>query len=189
MVQTYLFFVDVGVDAVINHHQHCPCGYEIYYGKPIYYGLGNFCFDWEGKRDSKWNVGYMVALNIEGNHHAETKIIPFRQCNQTPTVELLEGAELDDFYMMMDGLCAAITDEKFLDAKLKEFNQKNDFSYRKMLEPYSGRIANSLYRKGILPSSISKERILAIMDFVVCESHYERVKEYLERQYKLFFNE
>lgn len=93
-------------------------------------------------------------------------------------MELLEGAEIENFYKMVDGLCAAVSDDKVLDEKLKEFNQKNDFLYRKMLEPYSGRIANSLYRRGILPSTISKDRILALIDFIVCESHYERVKEY-----------
>lgn len=76
MVQTYRFFVDAGADAVINHHQHCPCGYEIYNGKPIYYGLGNFCFDWDGKRDSMWNVGYMVALNVDRNIISNRRLSP-----------------------------------------------------------------------------------------------------------------
>ena len=30
MVRTYRTFVDVGADAVINHHQHCCSGYEVY---------------------------------------------------------------------------------------------------------------------------------------------------------------
>jgi Putative enzyme of poly-gamma-glutamate biosynthesis (capsule formation) len=45
MVQTYQFFIDAGADAVVNHHQHCFSGYEVYKNKPIFYGLGNFCFD------------------------------------------------------------------------------------------------------------------------------------------------
>lgn len=189
MVQTYRFFVDVGADVVINHHQHCPCGYEKYNGKPIYYGLGNFCFDWKGKRESMWNIGYLVVLNIEDKHHIESRIVPYRQCDHSPTIEALEGSELNCFYKMMEGLSASINVENELVEKLNKFNQKNDFLYRKMLEPYSGSMANRLYRKGLLPSTISRERILALMDFIVCESHYERVKEYLNRQYKFFFNE
>ena len=189
MVQTYRFFIDAGADAVINHHQHCPCGYEVYNGKPIYYGLGNFCFDWECRRKSIWNMGYMVNLNLTGEHHVESDIIPFCQCDDKPMVEPLKGEDLKSFNEMMTELCEAIKNNDILDTKLAEFNVKNDFLYRKMLEPYSGRLANSLYRRGILPSTISKDRILALMDFIVCESHYERVKEFLERQYKRYINE
>ena len=189
MVQTYRFFVDAGADVVINHHQHCTCGYEVYNGKPIYYGLGNFCFDWEGRRRSIWNVGYMVNLQLTGGHHVESEIIPYRQCDDTPTLEPLKGDDLKSFNKMMTKLCEAIKDIAILDSKLTEFNIKNDYLYRKMLEPYSGRLANSLYRRGILPSTISKDRVLALMDFIICESHYERVKDFLERQYKLYCNE
>ena len=45
MHETYRFFVDAGADAVVNHHHHCFSGSEVYNGKPIFYGLGNFCFD------------------------------------------------------------------------------------------------------------------------------------------------
>lgn len=189
MVETYRFFVDAGADAVINHHQHCPCGYEFFKGKPIYYGLGNFCFDWEGRRNSIWNLGYMVKLNLEDNHQIKSEIIPYSQCDEEPVVRLLRGKELERFNMMMDGLCLTIRNESLLDKKIREFNKNNDYLYRKMLEPYTGRFASSLFRKGILPTTINKERILALMDFVVCESHYERVKEFLERQYNQFFYE
>ena len=36
MQKTYRWFVDMGADAVINHHQHCFSGYEIYKGSPIF---------------------------------------------------------------------------------------------------------------------------------------------------------
>ena len=62
MKETYRFFVDAGADAVVNHHQHCYSGYEVYNGKPIFYGIGNFLFDREGVRNSIWNEGDMVLL-------------------------------------------------------------------------------------------------------------------------------
>ena len=189
MVDTYRFFIDAGADTVINHHQHCPCGFEVYKGKPIYYGLGNFCFDWDGKRNSIWNLGYMVRLNLTNDHQISSEIIPYRQCDKTPTVDLLEGEELAEFNIMMKNICEVIQDEKLLLKKFEEFNAANDFLYKKMLEPYSGRIANGLYLRGLLPTTISKERILALMDFIICESHQERVIEYLERLYKQYFNE
>jgi poly-gamma-glutamate capsule biosynthesis protein CapA/YwtB (metallophosphatase superfamily) len=37
--------VDAGADVVLGHHQHIVKGVEVYRGKPILYGLGNFLFD------------------------------------------------------------------------------------------------------------------------------------------------
>ena len=65
MMETYRFFIEVGADAVVNHHQHCFSGYEIYKNKPIFYGLGNFSFDGIGSGD-RWSSGYIVTLNFSG---------------------------------------------------------------------------------------------------------------------------
>jgi hypothetical protein len=46
--------IDAGADIVMGHHAHILKGVEIWRGKPIYHGLGNF-------------VTVTKALNIEGN--------------------------------------------------------------------------------------------------------------------------
>lgn len=38
-------FVDAGADAVIGMHSHVQSDMEIYHGKPIFHGIGNFLFD------------------------------------------------------------------------------------------------------------------------------------------------
>lgn len=38
-------FIDSGADCIVGHHAHCVQPLEIYKGKPIFYCLGNFCFD------------------------------------------------------------------------------------------------------------------------------------------------
>ena len=62
MKELYRFFIEVGADAVVNHHQHCYSGYEYYCEKPIIYGSGNFLFDHPKRRNSTWNEGYLVEL-------------------------------------------------------------------------------------------------------------------------------
>jgi poly-gamma-glutamate capsule biosynthesis protein CapA/YwtB (metallophosphatase superfamily) len=37
--------IDAGADLVLGHHQHIIKGIEMYRGKPIFYGVGNFLFD------------------------------------------------------------------------------------------------------------------------------------------------
>src|SRR5512139_999406 len=46
--------IDAGADVVVAHHAHILRGIEVYRGKPIYHGLGNF-------------VTVTRALNIEAN--------------------------------------------------------------------------------------------------------------------------
>jgi poly-gamma-glutamate synthesis protein (capsule biosynthesis protein) len=37
--------IDAGADMIIGHGSHLLKGFEIYRGKPVFYSLGNFCFD------------------------------------------------------------------------------------------------------------------------------------------------
>lgn len=39
------FAIDAGADLVIGHHQHILKPVEVYNGKAIFYGLGNFCME------------------------------------------------------------------------------------------------------------------------------------------------
>lgn len=81
MQETYRFFIDSGADAVVNHHQHCYSGYEEYHGKPIFYGLGNLCFDNISKRgDDIWNEGYMVSLDFDKSRKPSYTLYPYIQC-------------------------------------------------------------------------------------------------------------
>lgn len=50
--------IEAGADIVIGHHAHILQGVEIYRGKPIFHGLGNF-------------VTVTPALEIEGNPNAD----------------------------------------------------------------------------------------------------------------------
>jgi len=46
-------YIDTGADIVIGCHSHCLQGFEVYKGKPIFYGLGNAIFQegyyWNGR--------------------------------------------------------------------------------------------------------------------------------------------
>src|SRR5690606_10539643 len=60
------FYINSGADAVVAHHTHCYSGYEYYNNKPIFYGLGNFIFDFKDKyRKGNWTEGYAVVLNLK----------------------------------------------------------------------------------------------------------------------------
>lgn len=173
MQETYRFFIDAGADAVINHHQHCYSGYEVYKEKPIIYGLGNFCFDDASMRDSIWNEGYMVELKLEDS--VDFSLIPYNQCNDDPIVRLLSVGENKRFNEDIDKLNKVIEEpSKLMEAYQQRCKSSKD-QMQMVLSPYTGRIAMGLARRKLLPLFLGKKRIARILNFVECESHREKL--------------
>jgi len=173
MKETYRFFVDAGADIVINHHQHCYSGYEVYNKKPIFYGLGNFSFDWEGKRNTIWNEGYMVSLWIN-NGKIDFKLIPYIQGNDIPGINLIDVEKQDEFYKRIDKLNAIISDDLQLNAEHQKFMNTTSLAYKITLEPYRNKYLTALYARHLLPFLLSKKKLLNMLNFIQCEAHQER---------------
>ncbi len=174
MKKTYRFFVDMGADVVVNHHQHCYSGYEVYNGKPIFYGLGNFCFDWEGKRKSIWNDGFLVILNFN-DEEISFEIIPYIQCDDNPNVRLLNSTQKILFEKSLMQINEVIAD----DIKLKEKNDEYINSRRKQIvglfSSYHNRYFNAAASRGWIPYMITKAEVANILNYVACEAHRDVV--------------
>ena len=72
--QTKLFrkAIDYGADIVIGTQAHQPQAFEIYKGRPIFYGLGNLFFDqWEWPGTSQ---GLILTHYFYNGKHLQTKI-------------------------------------------------------------------------------------------------------------------
>lgn len=178
MVETYRFFVDCGADTIINHHQHCYSGYEVYQGKPIFYGLGNFCFDWEkGQRSKQWYEGYMVGLNF--NKDAVTfDLLPYTQCLNSTSVVM---CNIDDFDNKIQTLNQIISDSTLLIEKHQGFLDSNLKLYDYCLEPYKSSFLKKLFFRGIIPHLMNKDKKILIDNFVECESHRDKFIYYLNK--------
>ena len=131
----YRAFVDFGADAVVNHHQHCYSGYEIYNGKPIVYGLGNFFFDWQGMNED-WNEGYMVQL--EFGKEIGLQLIPYVQNAEELGVRLMNVEEKNRFEKKIAELNSVIKDSKQLDSHLTEWAEKVGEEYSRIVIPRLG---------------------------------------------------
>lgn len=175
MKKWYRFFIDQGADAVINHHQHCFSGFEEYKGKPIFYGLGNLCFDSASDikyRHETYNYGYMVRLKFE-KENIGYELIPYEQCYKEPIIRLFEKGSEE--YLSFDNKIAELNDIISNDEKLEEsFNRiaskKKDYVYG-FMRPYSSRIMNSLYYRGLLPSFLTNQRKIIASSIINCETH------------------
>lgn len=70
--------IDVGADMVFGHHPHVVQAGEIYQGKPIFYSLGNFAFDWDVMRGRHLD-GLALRCLIAGKKITEIELLPVRR--------------------------------------------------------------------------------------------------------------
>lgn len=174
MQETYRFFIDCGADAVVNHHQHCFSGYEIYNGKPIFYGLGNFCFDEKGNTGGIWNEGYFVVITFDDT--ICFTIHPYNQCDKEPKVVMLQSSAYES---KVKSLNEIISDNERLSRKVKEYYDSCLKQNSYIFEPLMNRVYTSLRYRGIMPSLVSLRRRIIAANFVGCESHRDKILWYL----------
>ena len=172
MKETYRFFIDAGADAVINHHQHCYTGYEVYKGKPIFYGLGNFCFDRGEQAPKFWQEGYMVMLNINDDE-INFDLIPYVQARKEPGINIISNRiEFDSEIARFN---ITIADDKQLKEEHLKWMDRTSKGYLLTLEPYHGRILSGLYVRNLLPKFVNKKKALRIINYIQCEAHLDRL--------------
>ena len=70
--------IDAGADAIMGHHPHRPQGIEIYKGKPIFYSMGNFAFDWWLVR-TYLKEGIMAYVSLKNGSAAKVSFVPVRR--------------------------------------------------------------------------------------------------------------
>ncbi len=182
MQETYRFFIEAGADAVVNHHQHCYSGYEVYEGKPIFYGLGNFCFDDPLMKGSKtWHEGYMVIIDFckDGINYEQ---VPYLQCLGDISVNPLSQTEHAAFDKHIAELNAVITDRQRLWQDNEQYYNRCVRGELTNLEPYRGRVFVKLFLLGLLPRCIKNKKLLGILNHVNCESHRDKLLYALQQQ-------
>ena len=175
MIETYRFFIDAGADAVVNHHQHCFSGYEIYKEKPIFYGLGNFCFDGIGSGE-RWTSGFMVKLHLEKEKCITYELIPYRQCDEQVGVHLLEGKEKAFFFKQVEYLNDIISDDSRRENSYIKWCDENKDMYKSALNPLYNGLTKKIFDGPIGKKLISKAKWLHTKNYIVNESHIERVR-------------
>lgn len=181
MQETYRFFVDAGADAIVNHHQHCYSGFEIYNEKPIFYGLGNFCFE-EFKSTptpTNWNYGFILELMLE-NNKIGFKMLPYIQCFNSTSVDLIVNREYFD--AQVSKLNVVIADKIALKQEAENFYIKDIKRSKVVWEPYNNRAFKLLYYLNMLPSFATNPgiKLTTLFNCINCESHKDKMLHVLK---------
>lgn len=178
MKEVYRYFVEIGADAVLNHHQHCFSGYEIYNGHPIFYGLGNFCFDRPGFYNGLWDQGYAVKLVLKDSISFE--LIPYSQCGLNPCVSL--DIDKKAFAEKLEELNSIIRDDILLALRTNSYYESEVKMIQYNLEPYKTRILRKLFMKGLLPRFMTGSKFLKLENMVCCEAHRDKLLYYFNNE-------
>lgn len=176
MVETYRFFIDAGADAVVNHHQHCYSGYEIYKNRPIFYGLGNFFFFSSKDRSGKWTEGYTVIIDFSDDIPS-FQLFPYIQ-NADEWGVFFQNADYYDKDLRF--LKEIIENPKALKREMEKYYSQNTHRISNVFEPIQNKFYLYAKEKGWLPSLISKKKLLQAKDVINCESHLDRLKWWLD---------
>lgn len=183
MQEWYRFFIDAGADAVINHHQHCYSGMEVYKNKPIYYGLGNFYFDDQNQKEkSMWNEGILVILNFSQDEISH-EVIPFDQCVDKASISVKYGDE--NFLAKFQVLNEIIKDDKSLLKNNQEFYSESKRNVLGYFQPFWGKLLMYAYNHNYLPSLLCTKKLLSILNMVECEAHLDKLKIILRDNLKI----
>ena len=176
MKRWYRHFVDLGADAVVNHHQHCINGYEVYKGKPIFYGLGNFYFPWsvQSKLES-WKFGYAVLLSMD-------KMIGFELIPYEQTEKSISLRKMDEFEKEIEQYNIPITNDVILQQLFDEYIIGIERSLEADLLPsfLRQRYMLALIKRGFFGKLYYGRAALKVKNKLTCESHYELLQRLSE---------
>jgi poly-gamma-glutamate capsule biosynthesis protein CapA/YwtB (metallophosphatase superfamily) len=67
--------VDAGADVIVGDHAHWPKGVEVYKGKPIFYGTGNFLFDQSWSEET--STGIFAEITLYKDEAVQFRPVPF----------------------------------------------------------------------------------------------------------------
>ncbi len=174
LVETCRFFARSGANAIVCSHSHVPGGIEIFQDVPIVYGTGNFLFHWDEPYPPAWYQGILVSLKVRVKKAAGIELIPYVQCRERMLIDLMDGAELEEFTREIYVRNAIITNPEKLNAAWQEYCDQNQSRYLAQMLSLS-RFDARLYGRNIVPLRLYKDRVRLLYDMVNYEGHREAI--------------
>lgn len=179
IIETYRFFADLGVTAIIAHHTHCSSGFEVYKGVPIFYGLGNFIFDGKNKPES-WYEGFFVRLTINENKVRDINLLPYWQCEKSPGLRLMDERESEIFLKKIKKYSEIIRNHGSPNQEWVSFcgSQRTEYLGHllasNILERKLFKIAPRLFFK--------KKKLVTLLNLFRCQAHRDAIIEIIKTE-------
>ena len=181
--ELYRHIADLGADAVVAMHTHCPQGYEIYHGKPIVYSMGNFYFPPKNESyentDSSWFFGYFSLLEFTAGG-ITLSVHPYHFGFQGDPITLLDGENLACFTEYLNRLCRPIGDAKEIKRLFHIWCTITGRAYTRHLDPnrLSEGAARAAGMRNVFSCEAHDELLYALTEL----AYRERVQEFAALQ-------
>lgn len=181
MVRRCRFMVEMGADAVVCCHTHCPLPWETHAGRPIVYGMGNLVFEPLRSPPAGFHEGYLVGLSIDaGRIQCET--IPYLQSQGFVGARKMDAESQGRFLTEMASRNATLQDAALLKEQWTINCQRHReaclvglFGYNRWMQKGRQWLFNRLY---------SRRQLLCALHWVQCETLREMLETIFEGERK-----
>lgn len=175
------FMVEMGANAVIVQHTHCPGCYEKYQKAHIIYGQGNLIFDWPNK-DKAFYKGFLVKLLIADDFSSTMDIIPYLQSDSQAGARKMEKEAEQLFRQSLKERSIAITDDAFIKAQWLQFCENRKYEYLGKVLGHN-RLFCKLNAHGFFVKYFyTKSALNCAFNIISCEAHREVLETIFNRR-------
>lgn len=169
--------VEKGADVVVAQHSHCIGCYEKYLDSTIIYGQGNFIFD---RLDNEyWSTSILIDINI--GDKLDINYIPIVKNGNV--IRLAQKEKAEDIIGKFNARSFDIRQENFVEENYKKHAKEKLEGYLKSLAGFgkwTSRFDRKLLKGAILKKLYTKDKYLAIQNYIECEAHRELLIKGLE---------
>lgn len=167
---------DKGADLVICQHSHCIGCEEIWNGKTIIYGQGNFLFD--HSESEYWKTSLLIELQIDKTS-SNVLYHPLKKCGST--VRLAPNIEAEEIMKLFKQRSSEAEDADIICEKYEKFSGEYIKGYlchcvgirqRLLLRIWNKLLRNKFY-DFYLSKIFKKEELFSLRNIVECEAHRE----------------
>lgn len=164
MHRNLTFLAGRGIDVIVCNHQHVFSGCQKSGKCHIFYGLGNFIFDWPSIRKDPWNYGLILNLVIRGNELKSFELIPYEQCNGVAGIRINRDIG------------------ERIEKDLEALNRKMTKDYisqewRRFLSRQKDEILSDLFVQNRYSRYVLKRA--GVLNFLITRQHQRRIYNYL----------
>lgn len=162
--------VEKGADLIICQHSHAIGSYENYLDSNIIYGQGNFIFDMA--ENEFWNSGLLIEIEIETK--LDINFIPI--VKKGNVIRLAKGDKANEILEKFHKRSEEILKEGFIEETYVKFAKQRINRYLTKLSGFSkwkSRIDRHIFKNKLIKKKYSKKKLLAIKNYIKCESHNE----------------
>jgi len=178
MFKNFGFLAKAGIDIIVCNHQHVLSGYQKQSGSHIFYGLGNFIFDWGSMRNNQWNYGIILNLTLRDKKAESFEIVPYEQCNSTSGL-VLNSSISEKVFKELDILNSKLTEDS-IEKEWGKFVSQNNTNLLGELFIQNKYLRYLLKKTGLIRGLITKGHKRRLFNYFNCQSHSEFARDSLK---------